>query len=172
MANWAALRQTLLLFGRPQLFVRKLLGAHGANGLCRGNAGPQQESQTNSRRGPYTSFVPADELLYAISRGGGAGFDLFVVQVTLDIRAKSWAVAYRRVRSFSRAFITIQSSSPRSARLNWAVPARRGAETVVAASATVVIRVLGWGGSCSRMMRRSRRSRPPETASGQTAAYR
>ena len=63
--------------------------------------------------------------------------------------------SYRRLRSFSSAFITIQSKSPRIRR-----PKRRGSdcrnwETRDAVSPKVLMRLLGLGGSSSRMIRRS-----------------
>jgi hypothetical protein len=58
------------------------------------------------------------------------------------------------LRSFSNAFITIQSSSPRKSRLNCFGSLFRCVETLVAACPSVLIRVLGLGGSSSRMIRR------------------
>jgi hypothetical protein len=64
------------------------------------------------------------------------------------------AVSYRRLRSFSSDFITIQSSSPWNNWLNRPGSLRRLADTVAASSPMVLMRVLGRGGSSSRMMRR------------------
>ncbi len=68
--------------------------------------------------------------------------------------ANPLAVSYRRVRSFSSAFITIQSSSPRIDE-----PSRRGslprlAEIVEDFAPSAPSRVLGVGGCSSRMILR------------------
>src|SRR5262249_25007898 len=57
------------------------------------------------------------------------------------------AVSYRRLRSFSRHFITIQSSSPHSDLRSRRESVWRAAETVVAVPPSVLTRVLGLGGS-------------------------
>ena len=76
------------------------------------------------------------------------------VRYRITSAAKSLAVSYRRLRSFSSAFITIQSSSPRTDRRARRGSACRLAETVVSVSPSVLSRVLGFGGSSSRMIRR------------------
>jgi hypothetical protein len=66
--------------------------------------------------------------------------------------ASPFAVSYRRPRSFSRHFITTQSSSPRTS-----LPSRFGSIRRLAAiagnSSLPLSRVLGLGGSSSRMIR-------------------
>jgi hypothetical protein len=75
------------------------------------------------------------------------------------------ADSYRRARSFSMHFITIQSSSPRIAEFNWRGSTPRCAATCDSV-ASVDRRVLGFSGSISRMIRcispyaLERRSRP------------
>ena len=64
------------------------------------------------------------------------------------------AVSYRRCRSFSNAFITIQSISPRINRDSFAGSVFRCAARLASDACDCVIRVLGLGGSSSRMMRR------------------
>ena len=70
----------------------------------------EEDETRRDRRGP----VPLEELAQAIPRRRRTGFDWLVGQVALDVAAKPLAVWYRRPRSFSSAFITIQSSSPRT----------------------------------------------------------
>jgi hypothetical protein len=62
--------------------------------------------------------------------------------------------SYRRLRSFSSAFITIQSSSPRTSRVSLAGSVPRFSATVGSVSA-VLSRVLGIWGSSSRTIRRT-----------------
>ena len=69
-------------------------------------------------------------------------------------RASPSAVSYRRDRSFSRAFITIQSRSPRTSRASRAGSVPRDA-AIDAVSSVVASRVLGFGGSSSRIRRRT-----------------
>ena len=64
-------------------------------------------------------------------------------------RASPLAVSYRRVRSFSRAFITIQSSSPRTSFASFAGSVRRRAAIDASVSFDALSRVLGLGGSSS-----------------------
>ena len=66
-------------------------------------------------------------------------------------RAKPLAVSYRRVRSFSIAFITIQSSSPRTSFVSLAGSVLRCAATDGSRSRDSESRVLGLGGSSSRI---------------------
>ena len=67
--------------------------------------------------------------------------------------ANSEAAAYRRVRSFSSAFIVIHSRSPRSNRAIVRTSLRRCRATSCAASPIVLSRVEGLGGSVSRITR-------------------
>ena len=67
------------------------------------------------------------------------------------------AVSYRRPRSFSRHFITIQSNSPRTSPLNSLGPRPRFA-AILGNSSAVESRVLGRGGSSSRITRRTSKS--------------
>ena len=69
-------------------------------------------------------------------------------------RARPLAVSYRRVRSFSSAFITIQSSSPRTSRASFAGSVRRCAAIDASGRLEPLSRVLGLGGSSSRIRRR------------------
>ena len=62
---------------------------------------------------------------------GGQASTGWSVRYRITSAAKSLAVSYRRWRSFSSAFITIQSSSPRTARAQLRGSALRCAETVV-----------------------------------------
>src|ERR1043165_8124268 len=59
--------------------------------------------------------------------------------------ARSLAVSYRRVRSFSRAFITIQSRSPRTCRPSFAGSIFLCGATEASVSPRVLIRALGRG---------------------------
>jgi hypothetical protein len=63
------------------------------------------------------------------------------------------AVSYRRVRSFSSAFIAIQSSSPRTSFASRAGSVCRRAAIAGSISPEPLSRVLGFGGSSSRMRR-------------------
>ncbi len=56
----------------------------------------------------------------AICGGRRTGQNGFVVEKTLQVRARALGVSYRRVRSLSMAFMVIQSSSPRSSTLSFA----------------------------------------------------
>ena len=69
-------------------------------------------------------------------------------------RAKPLAVAKRRVRSFSSAFITIQSRSPRTARVSRNGSTPRVAAIEASFSPEAESRVLGFGGSSSLIRRR------------------
>ena len=69
-------------------------------------------------------------------------------------RARPLAVSYRRVRSFSSAFITIQSRSPRTSLASRAGSVPRCAAIDASASLESLSRVLGLGGSSSRIRRR------------------
>ena len=69
-------------------------------------------------------------------------------------RAKPLAVSYRRVRSFSSAFITIQSRSPRTSFVSRAGSVRRCAASEGRRSPESLSRVEGFGGSSSRIRRR------------------
>ena len=64
------------------------------------------------------------------------------------------AVSYRRVRSFSRHFIAIQSSSPRISLASFAGSVLRCAEIDGSAAREPLSRVLGRGGSSSLIRRR------------------
>ena len=69
--------------------------------------------------------------------------------------ARLLAVSKRRVRSFSRHFITIQSRSPRNNFTSLgASEERRAAVVDNSFSTSVASRVEGFGGSCSRIVRR------------------
>ena len=68
--------------------------------------------------------------------------------------AKLVAVWYRRVRSLSIAFITIRSMSPASSERRRLGSIARCCAAVVISMPAVLSRVLGFGGSTSRMMRR------------------
>src|SRR5208337_5649152 len=114
---------------------------------------PQGRDEGGNHR-PDERPVAAGPSRRPVSRGRGPGLDRFVVQVPLDVPAKASAVWYRRLRSFSRAFIPIQSSSWRSIRLSLAGSTWRRPATDSAFAPRVRIRVLGRGGSSSRMTRR------------------
>ncbi len=67
--------------------------------------------------------------------------------------ANPFAVSYRRVRSFSSAFMTIQSSSPRTSFVSRAGSILRCEEIDGSASFESLNRVEGLVGSSSRMRR-------------------
>ena len=67
------------------------------------------------------------------------------------------AVSYRRVRSFSSAFITIQSSSPRTSPLSFRGSTCRFA-AMLGSSSVVLSRTLGQGESSSRITRNTSRN--------------
>ena len=67
--------------------------------------------------------------------------------------ASALAVSYRRLRSFSRHFITIQSSSPLTSLLKRAGSVCRLA-AIDGSASLELSRVLGRGGSSSPMIRR------------------
>ncbi len=69
-------------------------------------------------------------------------------------RARPLAVSYRRAGSFSSAFITIQSRSPRTSLASFAGSVPREA-AIDAVSWVGPSRVLGRGGSSSRIRRRT-----------------
>ena len=64
------------------------------------------------------------------------------------------ADSYRRARSFSSAFITIQSSSPRTSLVSRTGSVLRCSEIAGRASRDSESRALGRGGSSSRIFRR------------------
>ncbi len=69
--------------------------------------------------------------------------------------ANPLAVSYRRVRSFSSAFITIQSRSPRSKWTSLGASEARCLAVVVSSPSSIALnRVEGRTGSFSRMVRR------------------
>ena len=97
------------------------------------------------RRANLRNRYPAD---------GGQASHRLVGQVALRRpSARPLAVSYRRFRSFSRAFITIQSSSPRTSRVSLAGSICRWAAIAGRRSFESLSRVLGRGGSSSRITR-------------------
>ena len=92
--------------------------ARGQSGACSG-----QGQSSRKRAEPPSSRPTADAAGPTSPRGQrvcAAGPRRARLQIAFHICAKSLAVSYRRARSFSRAFITIQSRSPRNSCLSFA----------------------------------------------------
>ena len=98
--------------------------------------------------------VLAGELPQPVRRRRRARLHRVAVQVALDVPRQAVGRLVPPRRSFSSAFITIQSRSPRTSRASRAGSVPRDA-AIDAVSSVVASRVLGLGGSSSRIRRRT-----------------
>ena len=142
--------------GRPPAFALRLRSATPTPARWTCPPSPAPASAASAR----PAVVRAARLRRAnlrepVPRRRRARLDRLVGQVAASRRRRSrWPSRTAACRSFSSAFITIQSSSPRTDGPSCRGSACRLAETVVSVSPSVLSRVLGVGGSSSRMIRR------------------
>ena len=143
--------------GHGQLIV---LGRQGCVGLRRldqppgrpGDAGKQCK-QHETRR-DHLALVPADELAQPVASAGRTGFNDLVGQVTLNVAGQAVGRLVAPGRGPSPA-PSSRSSPARRAPASSAAPApSAGRRPATAACRLELSRVLGRGGSSSRMIRR------------------
>src|SRR5207249_2336876 len=147
-------RPSRLLGGGP-LTILSVLGFCSANRLPGADHDSERQRGCNGHRRTERQLVSPCQFLEAIEVAWWRAATGSLLRWRRMSIAKPLVVSYRRVRSFSRHFITIQSRSPRTRLISLGGSDWRCLATVVSSSfVSAVRRVEGRSGSFSRMMRR------------------
>ena len=93
--------------------LSRTLGLHGPQHLPRGTQDTNNEGRRDGGGCEHRRAMPTGELADPVDSGRRAGFDGVTVEKAVDVGRQGQVDSYRRLRSFSRHFITTQSSSPR-----------------------------------------------------------
>lgn len=118
---------------------------------CHANAtAPTSSAAATAPPASTRSLVPPHKLANAIRRARRCGNRRLTAEVPPNIRGQPAGRLIPAWRSFSNAFITIQSSSPRTSTPSFLGSVWRRAATATIVSALLLSRVLGLGGSTSR----------------------
>ena len=121
--------------------------------LTDSTATPRSSAAANIPAIVRASLISPSELAQAVRRRGRARYDRLVMQVTLRSIAETIGCLVAAVAVLFQAFITIQSNSPRTSWSAWRAPLSPGRDRRQSVLG-VDSRVLGLGGSSSRMIRR------------------